>query len=334
MDTSPGKRQLQTNRNNSHNSKRQRSRNFTKYEKEVFYSLFREYEGIINNKAYSPESIRDAWSRLLVDYNSQQDVFPRTRRQLQVLWRDEKFRAKKKGRQDQQTTGTEIENEERNDNTDEREVDTNEERRTASFLSPLLAVIKQEQDALTAETTAAAVTEATTTHYSTSPSPDLYVNSNTEEGPSSPLPVETQLESCSSTSPLTRLQEEDDEDEVDEDEYDRFSTFPSHHSRSSSHHYHRPRLPSHDRHPSPPSRHWFPMHSNGVASVTFHTEEQEREYHRVRMTQLREEGAARLRLLEAELALYHQERHSRQQEHQLRMQILMEKLRKVRDGHT
>lgn len=53
---------------------------------------------------------------------------------------------------------------------------------------------------------------------------------------------------------------------------------------------------------------------------------------RLRMAQLRDEGAARLRVLEAELALHSQERHMRQQEHQIRMEILMEKLKRIREG--
>ncbi|KAG7168946.1 uncharacterized protein LOC121866429 [Homarus americanus] len=80
--------------------KRHRSRNFTKYEKEVFYSVFSQYAATINDKRSSVDTIRDAWNRLLLEYNSQHNVYPRTRRQLQVLWRDEKFRAKKRVRRE------------------------------------------------------------------------------------------------------------------------------------------------------------------------------------------------------------------------------------------
>lgn len=38
--------------------KRHRSRNFTKYEKEVFYTVFSQYASIINDKATSTDTIR------------------------------------------------------------------------------------------------------------------------------------------------------------------------------------------------------------------------------------------------------------------------------------
>ncbi|KAK8723692.1 hypothetical protein OTU49_011494 [Cherax quadricarinatus] len=215
--------------------KRSRSRNFTKYEKEVFYAVFGHYAAVINNKLSTVDTVRDAWNRLLVEYNNQQGVYPRTRRQLQVMWRDEKFRAKKRGRKFQiedvcvgqeegpagGVAGTSQE-------------DVGEERNTANLFAPLLTLIKREHETYTAgestttvttnstavtTTSTAVITNSTASTYNfqggntrsashdhlhttisdTSRSPDLHINSNSEEGPSSPPPLEIKMESCSSS---------------------------------------------------------------------------------------------------------------------------------------
>ncbi|XP_042222024.1 uncharacterized protein LOC121866428 [Homarus americanus] len=152
-------------------------------------------------------------------------------------------------------------------------------------------------------------THHTATHTASSPSPDLCINSNPEDGPASPLPVETQLESCSSSS-VAKLEQEEDSAMSPQDKI----------------HF------DYHQQVKPPASHWLQANGASTSTHTPDAEDRDREYHRVRLAQLREEGAARLRVLEAELTLHHQQRHMLQQQHQLKMQILMEKLKRVREG--
>ncbi|XP_042872834.1 uncharacterized protein LOC122253631 [Penaeus japonicus] len=317
--------------------KRHRSRNFTKYEKEVFYTVFSQYASIINDKATSTDTIRDAWDRLVVEYNSQHNVYPRTRRQLQVLWRDEKFRAKKKVRKEQESGGRGCAEQTSPVNlaslaVASRSVSNEGRTHSGNLLTPLLTVIKREREAYAAgETTILPLTQYHSEDdqissespanperandescgnraFVASHSPNSYKNNEVEDDPMSPLPVETQLHSVSN-SPVDTPTHEDGrscspEDTVYWEPDDRRRT----RIRDAS-------LLESDYSPEP-----------------YASEKRAREYHRLRMAQLRDEGAARLRVLEAELALHSQERHMRQQEHQIRMEILMEKLKRIREG--
>ncbi|XP_064087390.1 uncharacterized protein LOC135202054 isoform X1 [Macrobrachium nipponense] len=141
--------------------KRYRSRNFTKYEKDVFYSVFNQYVGIIGDKNSSALTIREAWDKLVVEYNVQPNIYPRTRRQLQVLWRDEKFRAKKKEQKNKDrspskmTGGLDCEGESSTSTCEavpspSKPIATEGERHPSSLLTPLLTVIKREHEAYSA----------------------------------------------------------------------------------------------------------------------------------------------------------------------------------------
>ncbi|XP_064087391.1 uncharacterized protein LOC135202054 isoform X2 [Macrobrachium nipponense] len=211
--------------------KRYRSRNFTKYEKDVFYSVFNQYVGIIGDKNSSALTIREAWDKLVVEYNVQPNIYPRTRRQLQVLWRDEKFRAKKKEQ-------------------------------------------KNKAQAWTG---------------------------------SSPLPVEAQLHSGSSSPSVKHKY-----DNVSSDEDDSYWS-PNHHRRKARKNGNKIEMGS-------------SMDRHAIAN------KREREIHQHRLQQLRQEGAMRMRVLEAELSLRQQQQHMEQQEHNLKMEILREKLKRLREG--
>ncbi|XP_045622354.1 uncharacterized protein [Procambarus clarkii] len=323
--------------------KRHRSRNFTKYEKEVFYSVFGHYAALINDKGASVDTVRDAWSRLLLDYNSQHNVYPRTRRQLQVLWRDEKFRAKKRCRNEQVDSGGADEDrapagmgprmrcEDRAPATTGPRMRCEEQGQTDSLLTPLLTIIKREQhedfmaresaatspdphlaaDAGSASPDAAYARSSSPGGVRSSPSPGLCINANPEDGPVSPLPVETQMDSSSSSWPGEKVDPPEDS-----------GASPP----ASGGHYGGGNMDV--RSPDPSWR----QQAHGAPVTTSYGHQSEREYHRVRLAQLREEGAARLRVLEAELALHHHHRQMLQQQHQLKMQILMLKLKRAKEG--
>ncbi|XP_066975110.1 myb/SANT-like DNA-binding domain-containing protein 3 [Macrobrachium rosenbergii] len=326
--------------------KRYRSRNFTKYEKDVFYSVFNQYVSIIGDKNSSAHTIREAWDKLVVEYNVQPNIYPRTRRQLQVLWRDEKFRAKKKEQKNKDrspskmTGGVDCEGESSTSTCEavpspSKPIATEGERHPSSLLTPLLTVIKREHEAYSAgeitpvlplepyppppaqETgpcsTLRSRSKQKKVHgkvikqeesYSRSPSPERYGSGLDRV---LPLPVEAQLHSGSSSPGVKHKY-----DNASSDEDDSYWS-PNHHRRKTRKNGNKIEMGS-------------SMDRHAIAN------KREREIHQHRLQQLRQEGAMRMRVLEAELSLRQQQQHMEQQEHNLKMEILREKLKRLREG--
>ncbi|KAK7077193.1 hypothetical protein SK128_002672 [Halocaridina rubra] len=310
--------------------KRYRSRNFTKYEKEVFYSVFSQYVGIIGDKNSSAYTIRDAWDKLVVEYNSQHNVYPRTRRQLQDR-SPSKNCIEINGSSDAPSTST------CETVTPTKPIPAEGERHPSSLLTPLLTVIKREHEAYTAGEITPVLplapypppppppTEPCSTlstkpklkkihgkvikqeeSYSRSPSPNRYTSADERV---LPLPVEAHLHSGSS-SPVVKHKYDD----PTSDEDDIYWSNHSHHRRKAR------------RNGNKIGNDTSVLDRNAIAN------RRERDIHKLKLQQLRHEGALRMRVLEMELALKQQQQQMEQQEHNLRMEILREKLKRIREG--
>ncbi|XP_064087442.1 uncharacterized protein LOC135202122 [Macrobrachium nipponense] len=231
---------------------------------------------------------------------------------------------------------------------------TEGERHPSSLLTPLLTVIKREHEAYSAgeitpvlplepyppppaqETgpcsTLRSRSKQKKVHgkvikqeesYSRSPSPERYGSGLDRV---LPLPVEAQLHSGSSSPSVKHKY-----DNVSSDEDDSYWS-PNHHRRKARKNGNKIEMGSSmDRHAIANKRereihqHFYNMKID-PSDVLFPC------YADTRLQQLRQEGAMRMRVLEAELSLRQQQQHMEQQEHNLKMEILREKLKRLREG--